>query len=330
MQREAWRKVAPTRSGGNGERPRKILQAATVPVKPCYILKLSPSLRSFMNTSTLVFTLIFPVALQVQAQEAHPLLTRFDADKSGFLKGEEIPAMLAQRMTRMDADGDGQLSSTELERVPQRAVDSLLKDGGASMPSRAPRKPGEVVTPPARGERAETSLKVGDDAPDFTLARWNGEDEVTLSSFEGEKPVVLIFGSITCSPFRQRVLEVKPLYEEYQDRAEFLMIYIREAHPESIIEVPVPGDSGEVELRKFEQTDDFGLRQESASYCERLLDLPWPVLVDKEDNQVKDAYAGWPIRLVVIGKDGKLQFDSGQGPGGFQPSVLAQWLEANL
>ena len=38
---------------------------------------------------------------------------------------------------------------------------------------------------------------VGEDAPDFTL-KTRGEDrDVTLSQFEGKKPVVLIFGSYT-------------------------------------------------------------------------------------------------------------------------------------
>ena len=35
-------------------------------------------------------------------------------------------------------------------------------------------------------------LLIGDNAPDFTLKNQNGED-VTLSSFQGKKPVVLVF-----------------------------------------------------------------------------------------------------------------------------------------
>ena len=38
---------------------------------------------------------------------------------------------------------------------------------------------------------------VGEDAPDFTLATRGEESSVTLSQFEGKKPVVLIFGSYT-------------------------------------------------------------------------------------------------------------------------------------
>jgi hypothetical protein len=57
--------------------------------------------------------------------------------------------------------------------------------------------PGEKFTPPAPGERQPEKLKVGDAAPDFTLADPSGKKEVKLSSFQGKKPVVLIFGSCT-------------------------------------------------------------------------------------------------------------------------------------
>ena len=42
----------------------------------------------------------------------------------------------------------------------------------------------------------EQTLSVGDPAPDFTLKSQHGE-EVTLSSFRGQRPVVLVFGSYT-------------------------------------------------------------------------------------------------------------------------------------
>jgi hypothetical protein len=58
-------------------------------------------------------------------------------------------------------------------------------------------RPGEKNTPPARGERITTTLKAGDPAPDFSLPAVKGDQEVKLSSFQGKKPVVLIFGSYT-------------------------------------------------------------------------------------------------------------------------------------
>lgn len=39
--------------------------------------------------------------------------------------------------------------------------------------------------------------KIGDPAPDFELRDINGEYPILLSSFQGKKPVVLIFGSFT-------------------------------------------------------------------------------------------------------------------------------------
>ena len=41
------------------------------------------------------------------------------------------------------------------------------------------------------------SLRVGDAAPDFRLSAADRSSQVQLSSFRGQKPVVLVFGSHT-------------------------------------------------------------------------------------------------------------------------------------
>lgn len=43
----------------------------------------------------------------------------------------------------------------------------------------------------------EGPLRVGDEAPDFRLPLVDGSAQVLLSSFRGQKPVVLVFGSYT-------------------------------------------------------------------------------------------------------------------------------------
>src|SRR5437870_3508509 len=43
-------------------------------------------------------------------------------------------------------------------------------------------RPGEVITPAAKGERTSDKLRVGDRAPDFTLPSVKGKGEVTLSA----------------------------------------------------------------------------------------------------------------------------------------------------
>lgn len=40
-------------------------------------------------------------------------------------------------------------------------------------------------------------LKEGDPAPDFTLSTQDRSGEVTLSTYRGDRPVVLVFGSYT-------------------------------------------------------------------------------------------------------------------------------------
>jgi AhpC/TSA family len=41
------------------------------------------------------------------------------------------------------------------------------------------------------------TLTVGEEAPDFTLPRQDRSGKVTLSTFRGSRPVVLVFGSYT-------------------------------------------------------------------------------------------------------------------------------------
>ena len=45
--------------------------------------------------------------------------------------------------------------------------------------------------------RFENHPRAGDEAPDFELRHYRGEETLRLSSFRGETPVVLVFGSLT-------------------------------------------------------------------------------------------------------------------------------------
>src|SRR4051812_6487447 len=72
----------------------------------------------------------------------------------------------------------------------------------------------------------------GENAPDFELRSLDGK-KVRLSDFEGEKNVVLTFGSATCPFTAASIGRLNDLYEDYEDTedVEFLFVYIREAHP---------------------------------------------------------------------------------------------------
>ncbi len=44
------------------------------------------------------------------------------------------------------------------------------------------------------------------------------------------------------------------------------------------------------------------------------------MLIDDMKNTAQQAYAGWPDRLYVVGRDGKVAFKGDPGPKGFKPA----------
>jgi Cu/Ag efflux protein CusF len=115
--------------------------------------------------------------------ELPPLLQMLDRDRDGRLSRDELDQAESVVM-KLDRDEDGLVDREEIARATGR------RRGGGG-------RPGEIITPAARGERYDTSLEVGDEAPDFTLPDLAGKREVTLSSFRGKRPVVLVFTSFT-------------------------------------------------------------------------------------------------------------------------------------
>jgi hypothetical protein len=65
-----------------------------------------------------------------------------------------------------------------------------------------------------------------------------------------------------------------------------------------------------------------------AGTCMDELDLPMPALVDRIDDKVSRAYGGWPNRLYLVGKDGKVAFAGTRGPAGFEPDALEKAIVA--
>ena len=71
-------------------------------------------------------------------------------------------------------------------------------------------------------------------------------------------------------------------------------------------------------------------RKQVASTCAAGLRVNMPMVVDKVDNAVASAYGGWPDRLYLIGRDGRIAFQGGEGPFGFKPEELELALEREL
>ena len=106
--------------------------------------------------------------------------------------------------------------------------------------------------------------------------------------------------------------------EKYKGKVEFLLVYIREAHPTDGWQVA----ANERDRVLLETAKTFNQKEEHADACVRNLGIKFPTVVDNLDNKVELNYAGWPDRLYLIGKDGRIAWKGGPGPKGFQPPEL--------
>jgi len=116
------------------------------------------------------------------------------------------------------------------------------------------------------------------------------------------------------------------LWERYGERVDFLVVYIREAHPEDGWVVTMNRDAG---IRVEDPTSDAA-RQEVAASCAIRLEIRMPVVVDALDDRIASAYGALPDRLYLVGKGGKVAFQGGPGPFGFKPEDLEAAIEVEL
>jgi iodothyronine deiodinase-like protein len=116
------------------------------------------------------------------------------------------------------------------------------------------------------------------------------------------------------------------LYKEYRDRAEFFVVYIQEAHPVDAwqLESNVKDDV----LVATTKTEDE--RHDVAGVCLTKLGIELPAVIDEPDNRVERAYTGWPDRLYVIDREGRVAYKSAAGPFGFKPAEVEASLKSLL
>jgi hypothetical protein len=108
----------------------------------------------------------------------------------------------------------------------------------------------------------------------------------------------------------------------YKDRAEFLAIYVREAHPVEGWRMPSNDKVGIIIQQPRAQVE----RVRVAQQCGTVLQMTMPLLVDEIDDRVGHAYSGMPDRLYVIDRNGRVAYKSGRGPFGFEPGEMEQAL----
>ena len=99
------------------------------------------------------------------------------------------------------------------------------------------------------------------------------------------------------------------MYASYNDQIEFLIVYIREAHPEMLKEGNKTGILG--------QPKNLDERVILATECVMKYKFTMPMVIDGMDGKVNDDYQAWPVRAAVTDIDGKVAYYGGPGPAGF-------------
>jgi len=266
------------------------------------------------------------------------LLDRLDRDGDGQITpgdldwSEQSPysqqAGIVNRIfRRMNTSGDGRLTREQLDEFFKRVSKDkdfatmddfrelmLPRGAGGFLPGDGPSVPMLVKSlfSEELGALSE-GPKVGDVAPDFTLKTRDGKETVQLSKVVGKKPTVLLLGNFTCGPFRAFYPDVDAVSQRYKDQANFLMVYVREAHPTDGWKMISNERSGVAVKQPTTLDERTGVCDQ---FCKKLKPN-MPVYVDELNDPVGRAYSGMPARLYVIDSQGKVAYKGGRGPFGF-------------
>lgn len=108
------------------------------------------------------------------------------------------------------------------------------------------------------------------------------------------------------------------LYHEYKDRAEFFVVYIREAHASDGWQMNVNVQQNVI----FANPKSYEEKGDLAQLCALKLGIEFPTLIDDFDSSTELAYTGWPDRLYVVDRDGRIAYKAKPGPFGFQPGEM--------
>jgi Iodothyronine deiodinase len=264
------------------------------------------------------------------------VLTRADFDWSDHSPLVQKAAQASQLLGRMDGDSNGRISAADwAEFFAKAAKDKgyLTHDDLQELNSASRR------TTLARGNSSDQQLQsimavfrrgsfrwdappVDAEAPDFQLRTADEKTQVRLSQFRGRQPVVLVFGSLTCPPYRQQTAVLEDMHRRYADQAQFLSIYIREAH--TIDEWRTPAND-RIGLNVVQPVEIGERRKMAQKFC-TYLKTEMQVLVDELDDRVARTYNAMPNRLFLVDRAGCVAYRAAPGPYGLNPTELEQAL----
>ncbi len=133
----------------------------------------------------------------------------------------------------------------------------------------------------------------GDTVPGFELITTRDEQLVNADLFRG-KPVLFVFGSMTCPMTASSAPSIQELYKEFGERVDFIMMYVREAHP------------GE----NYAQAETLEDKIESARALQKFYCIDWTVAADTLRGDLHRALDPKPNAAYLVSGDGEILFRS--------------------
>ncbi len=163
--------------------------------------------------------------------------------------------------------------------------------------------------------RLMNAPKVGEKAPETLVFDAKTGGKVKLSDFYQTKPVVTFFASYSCMCSQKTSGFMSALSKKYGDRFQFVLIYIREAHPIGGMQ---SGPAGS----EFIIPDPLNLeqRREAAIQFAEKRKLDFPILIDSMDDTQAVQWGAWPARLFLIDQRGTVVYSGQQGPWFVKPT----------
>ena len=118
------------------------------------------------------------------------------------------------------------------------------------------------------------------------------------------------------------------MYETYGERVQFVLVYVREAHPnDDGRPMARPNVQENIDLagaKSYEEKAEYG------ALCVRKLDIHFTTVIDEMDAKVEKNYAALPDRMYLVDKTGKIAYKSAPGPHGFLPEDLEVAIKKEL
>ncbi|KAK2550640.1 Methylglutaconyl-CoA hydratase [Acropora cervicornis] len=147
----------------------------------------------------------------------------------------------------------------------------------------------------------DKTAKLGAAAPNCKVATLDGRECRLLDFMQGNRP-----------------LDFEKVVRKFGKTADFLTVYISEAHPTDDWRF-----NNNVEILQHTNLKE---RCEAARMLEESCPCPAPIVADSMKNEANDAYGAWPERLFII-QQGKIVYEGGTGPYNYSLDEVEKWLE---